>query len=310
MNAPARLEQRAAPAAPATLTRREFIGTVALAAASAPLARGAAAPAWQIGCYTRPWPVTDYRTALDGIAAAGFKFAGLMTTKNGVVVQPATPPEQVVTMAAEAKARRLSIASIYGGDFMRKRTVDDGIANLRRLVDHAVRCRCPSLLLGGTGDPKLVDDYYKVVAECCEYAATRGVGLTVKPHGGLNSTGPQCRQLIQKVGHRNFRLWYDAGNIFYYSEGRLNPVDDAATVDGLVVGMSIKDFLPPKDVNVTPGTGRVNFAAVLARLQRGGFTQGPLMVECVAGTEVATVTAEAQKARRFVEQLIGEQRRG
>ena len=57
--------------------------------------------------------------------------------------------------------------------------------------------------------------------------------MSVKPHGGQNATGPQCRKLIEQVGHKNFRLWYDPGNIFYYSDGNLDPVDDSATVDGL-----------------------------------------------------------------------------
>jgi sugar phosphate isomerase/epimerase len=88
-----------------------------------------------------------------------------------------------------------------------------------------------------------------------DLAAAHGVGLSLKPHGGQNATGPQCRQAIERVGHPNFRLWYDPGNIFYYSQGNRDPVDDSATVDGLVVGMSVKDFRPPKDVTLTLGTG-------------------------------------------------------
>lgn len=301
--APATTERPATDAAP-PLTRRSFIGRLTLAAAAPALVRAATPSPWQIGCYTRPWAAdTDYRVALDGIAAAGYAFAGLMTMKGGVLVSPETAPEKVATMAADAKARGLQIASIYGGNFIAK-TIADGVANLQRLIDHVARCGCPSLLLGGTSRPEQVDGYYQVVAECCAYAASRGVGLTIKPHGGSNSTGPQCRELIARVGHPNFRLWYDAGNIFYYSDGKLDPVDDAATVDGLVVGMSVKDFLPPKEVNLTPGTGRVDFARVMRRLHAGGFTRGPLVVECVANADATRVTAEARRAREFVEGLV------
>jgi sugar phosphate isomerase/epimerase len=147
-------------------------------------------------------------------------------------------------------------------------------------------------------------DYYKVVAECCAYAAASKVGLSVKPHGGGNSTGSQCRKIIEQVGHASFGLWYDPGNIFYYSEGKIDPVDDAATVDGLVVGMSVKDFRLPKEVNLTPGTGQVNFARVLARLQQGGFRQGALVVECLAPGDLPALAREAEKARRFVESIL------
>jgi sugar phosphate isomerase/epimerase len=84
-------------------------------------------------------------------------------------------------------------------------------------------------------------------------------------------------------------------------------VDDSTTVDGLVVGMSVKDFRPPKEVLVTPGTGQVKFREVLAHLQNGGFKSGPLIVECVAHLdEPARITAAARKALTFLKELTGQ----
>lgn len=299
-----------------TSTRRDFLKRTAAAAVMPGLLRPFAATAapgsttettgYQLGCYTRPWDQWEYRVALDGIAAAGFKYAGLMTAKgkSWVLINVNSTPEEVAAIATEVKQRGLKTLSIYGGDFPVARSVADGIAGLKRLIDHCVICECPHLMLGGTGNEKLVQPYYQVVAECCDYAAAKGVGLSVKPHGGQNATGPQCRKLIEQVGHKNFRLWYDPGNIFYYSEGQLDPVTDAATVDGLVVGMSVKDFKPPKEVLVTPGTGQVNFLQVLARLRQGGFTGGPLIIECLARADTPEqVTAEAEKAKALLEQL-------
>ncbi|MHC4229881.1 MAG: sugar phosphate isomerase/epimerase family protein, partial [Planctomycetota bacterium] len=105
---------------------------------------------------------------------------------------------------------------------------------------------------------------------------------------------------------KNFRIWYDPGNIYYYSEARLDPVTDAATVDGLVVGMCIKDYKHPKNVAVTPGTGMVDFPAVLARLKQGGFTGGPLVVECLEPGDLEHTLAEAKKTREFLEELTGQ----
>jgi sugar phosphate isomerase/epimerase len=263
---------------------------------------------YQLGCYTRPWDQFDYRVALDGIAQAGFKYAGIMTAKgkSWVVVTVDSTPEEVAAIAAEVKQRGLKTLSIYGGDFPLAKSVEAGISGLRRLIDHCVLCSCPNLLLGGTTDPKLFGPYYEVVAQCCDYAASKGVGLSIKPHGGQNATGPQCRKIIEQTGHKNFRLWYDPGNIFYYSDGELDPVEDSARVDGLVVGMSVKDFKPPKEVLVTPGTGQVNFREVLARLNKGGFRSGPMIVECLARRDTAAeITAEAKQARRFLRELIG-----
>ncbi len=289
--------------------RREFLrGTAALGLAS--LAKSltgcASASRYTLGCYTRPWDKHEYRVALDGVAEAGFKHVGLMTAKgkSWVIVTVDSTPDEVAAVADQVKQRGLRTISIYGGDFPAAKSVEAGVAGLKTLIDHCVICSCPNLLLGGTSDEKLVQPYYKVVAECCDYAVSKGVGLSVKPHGGQNATGPQCRRLIEQVGHKNFRLWYDPGNIYYYSDGKLDPVDDAGTVDGLVVGMSVKDFVPPKEVSVTPGRGRVNFREVLAGLRKGGFTSGPLVVECLAQGEPLDVTAEAKQARLFLEELI------
>jgi sugar phosphate isomerase/epimerase len=260
--------------------------------------------AYAIGCYTRPWDQHEYRVALDGIAEAGYRYAGLMTAKGAswVMVTPRTPAEAVTEMAAAARQRGLRLLSVYG-EFSVSTSVEQGIRELRRLIDHCVACGSPNLLLGGTGEAKLFEPYYHVIAECCAEATTKGVGLSIKPHGGLNATGPQCRQIIERVGHPNFRLWYDPGNIYYYSEGERDPVVDASTVDGLVAGMSVKDYRHPKEVMVTPGTGKVNFQEVLARLRRGGFARGPLLVECLERGDVAEITAQARKARLFLEAL-------
>jgi len=263
--------------------------------------------AWQLGCYTRVFDQFDYPVALDAIAEAGFRYVGLMTTntKQWVMVKTSTPTAEVQAMSDAAQKRGLKVLSIYG-DFAVTGSAETGIRDLRHLIDHALVCGCPNLMLGGTTDEKLYQLYYKTIAECCDYAAANGVSLSIKPHGGQNANGPQCRKAIESVGKKNFGLWYDPGNIFYYSDGKLDPVADAATVDGLVVGMSVKDFLPPKEVLVNIGEGKVDFASVLARLKQGGFTHGPLIVECLARGPLEDVKAAAARARQFLEKLTGQ----
>ena len=292
--------------------RREFLLTTAAgvlgAAVADPMALGSAqSKGYQVGCYTRPWDKFDYREALDGIAEAGFKHAGLMTAKgkSWVIITVDSTPEEVRAIAREAKQRDLHVLSIYGGDFPVAKSIEAGIQGLRTLVDHCALCECPNLLLGGTTEAKLATSYYKVVAECAPYAALKKVSLAIKPHGGTNATGPQCRRIIDEVNQPNFRLWYDPGNIFYYSDGALDPVTDCAAVNGIVSGVSIKDFVPPKEVLVTPGTGKVRFDQVFANLRNGGFRSGPVLVECVAvQPDASQITAQARQARVFTEQLL------
>jgi len=269
---------------------------------------------WQIGCFTRPWDQHDYRVALDAIAEAGFKYAGLMTTKSekgNLVISVATTPEEAHQVGLEVKQRGLKVPCVYGGDFPVQQSLEAGVKGLRTLIDNCAAVAAASLMLGGLGDVKLYRTYYKAVAEVCDYAAEKKVGIVLKPHGGLNATGPQCRKSVELVGHKSFTLWYDPGNIYFYSDGKLDPVQDAPTVAGLVTGMCVKDFTMSsegeklsKEVAVTPGTGRVDFPAVLAALKKGGFTGGPLVVECLARGDLPSILAEAKKARLFVEGLV------
>lgn len=293
------------------LTRRSFLRqTAALSAGTsllpATLLAAPKAGRWQIGCYTRPWDKFDLATALDGIAAAGFEYAGLMTANipQWVLVRTDTAEKTCRNYLKQAQQRGLKILSIYGDGFSVKSSIEEGIRGLQTLIRHCAVCECPNLLLGGTSNKDLVEPYYQAVGECCDFAASHGVALSIKPHGGENATGPQCRQIIEKVGHPNFRLWYDPGNIYYYSDGRLDPVEDSRTVDGLVTGMSVKDYLPPKNVLLTPGTGRVHFRQVMQNLIRGGFQNGPLVVECLKPGTAAEITREAKQTRQFLENLV------
>ena len=300
------------------VSRRDFLdrtlkfGAASLAASyalkSPAVTTAASGERWQIGCYTRPWAKYDYRAALDAIAEAGFKYAGLMTAKSktNLVISVSTTVEEAEQVGEEVKKRGLKVPSIYGGGIPVQKSLKAGIEGLRRLINNCAACDAANLMMGGVGNEKLYNDYYKAIAECCDYAVEKGVGISVKPHGGLNATGPQCRKTIEMVGHKNFRIWYDPGNILFYSEGKLDPVADAATVDGLVVGMCIKDYKHPRNVAVTPGTGQVDFAGVLARLEQGGFTSGALVVECLDPGDLKQTLAEAKKARQFIEELTGQ----
>jgi sugar phosphate isomerase/epimerase len=261
-----------------------------------------------IGCYTRPWAQYEYRVALDAIAEAGYKYVGLMTTKGkgNLVISVSTTPDEAAQVAEEVKKRNLKVVSVYGGDIPVAKSLEAGIEGLKKLIDNCAACGTMNLLMGGVGNKDLYERYYKAIAACCDYAAQKGMGISVKPHGGLNATGPQCRKTVEFVGNKNFGIWYDPGNIFYYSDGKLNPVDDAPSVNGLVMGMCVKDFKPPKSVDVTPGTGRVDFAAVLAKLKAGGFKSGALVIECLEPGDLAHTLAEAKKTRQFLENLTGQ----
>ena len=291
------------------MKRRHFMkasSAVVLAAVVPNLSCAEKKPNWQLGCYTRPWAKFDYREALDEITKAGFKYVGLMTTnsKTNLVISKETTEQEALQIAEEVKQRNLTVASVWGGNFDVKESLQAGKTDLKNIINSCFLVGAKSLLIGGTGDKDLFEFYYQAVAECCDDALKKGVELALKPHGGLNTTGPQCRDIIKKVNHPNFRLWYDPGNIYYYTNGELDPVVDSPSVNGLVTGMCIKDYLHPKNVAITPGTGLVKFTSVIDNLQKGGFVKGPLLIEVLKPGTKEELLLEATKAKEFLTNIL------
>ncbi|MFZ2639777.1 MAG: sugar phosphate isomerase/epimerase family protein [Verrucomicrobiia bacterium] len=300
------------------LTRREFLNWTAAAATggwfasrqsalSAPVPAGAPpTTGWQIGCYTRPWAACEYGEAFDAIAEAGFKYIGFSGIKSATkrVIASATPLEEAAKMGEEARKRGLQIPNAYGGAFASDRSVKDGVESLRRMIDNCAAAGAWSMMVGSLGTEKTYENHCKAIAEVCDYAAEKKVGIVLKPHGGLTGPGPLLRKACDTVRHKNFTVMYDPGNIFFYSDGKVDPVEDAAVLDGIVSGMCVKDYQHPKKVAVTPGTGQVKFPVLMARLAKGGFTHGPLIIETLAPGDAAQLISEARKGRLFVERLV------
>src|SRR5437899_11354164 len=120
----------------------------------------------------------------------------------------------------------------------------------------------------------------------------RGIRLVLKPHGGGSGASEEILRCLDKVAHANFKIWYDAGNIIYYT-GK-DPLAELEPIAKHVTGFCAKDCAAPKaEVMSQFGTGKVDFKAVFAKLKSVGFN-GPTMVE---GVKVSA-TAEETTATR------------
>lgn len=255
---------------------------------------------WKIGAYTRVWGNRNYLEALNGMVEAGYKYVGLSTHEKGRVVDRNSDPEFAAKVGEEIKKRGLTLVTNSGGSHDVSNSLEEGIAGLKRLIDNSALCGAPVIQINAIHDPVQMEPFYKAISECCDYAAEKGVLITLKPHGQV---GAFCLEQVKKVDHKNFKLWYDPGNVFHASFGETDPLDDAVGLGGYVVGMAVKDFRLPRDVNVTPGTGMVDFPKLLALLGQEGFTSGALVVELVSQGDLAHLTAEAIKARKFIESI-------
>src|SRR6266850_5826323 len=122
-------------------------------------------------------------------------------------------------------------------------------------------------------------------------------------HGSNSGAADEIVTVIKAVRHPNFKIWYDAGNITYYT-GK-DPIEELKPVAQHVTGFCAKDCGAVKgDVMIQFGTGRVDYASVFGALKAAGF-DGPIMVECCkVGATAEETMANARANREFLEKVL------
>jgi sugar phosphate isomerase/epimerase len=73
------------------------------------------------------------------------------------------------------------------------------------------------LLTFGVNNAAQYDDYYKLMQDAAAYSQERGLKLVLKPHGGASGAAEEMMRCLEKVKHPNFKIWFAAGNILYYT---------------------------------------------------------------------------------------------
>jgi len=268
-------------------------------------ARPAAAPnpAWTLGCLNRPWTKWSCDEMLDGVKAAGFGVVGLQTpTKDDPFVASASA-EYLASLKRRIATRGLRV--IQG----RIRTRDDGPwdeaakADLRRQIDNAATLGIGTLINTGVGKPAQFAGWYLAMAYASAYGAERGVKIVTKPHGGVTAAAAELLRCVERVNHANFGIWYDPGNIVYYT-GR-DPLAEMEPLLERVSAFTAKDCTARNgEVMIQLGTGRVEFAPLFRRLRAAGF-QGPVMIEgCAIGETAEATTLNARATREFLERTL------
>lgn len=296
----------------APFTRREFLAAAAaagLAVSMLPSAtRAADTPQplrWPVGCFNRPWTKWSYDEALDAIKAAGYRTTGLLSpvaAKGDVFTSASATPEYLAALKQKIAARRLTVNMTA----LRVRNgvpLAAAIADTRKQLENAHTVGVEFALTFGVDRPEHYGQYFKVMADAAAFAAERKIKLVLKPHGGGSGASDEIVRAMKAVGHPNFKIWYDAGNIIHYT-GK-DPVAELAPIAEHVTGFCAKDCGAVKgDVMIQFGAGKVDFAGVFKKLKSAGFN-GPIMVEgCKIGATVEETMENARANRVFLEKIL------
>ncbi len=289
------------------MNRRKFLQDTAAAAAAATMPRALTSAfgrvRWEIGCFNRPFTKWSLDEALAGIAAAGYRAMGLLSaTREEPFIGPQATPEYLDSLKSRLKAHRLR-ANMGALRSRHNIPLEESVAEVHKQIDHAGFLALEYVLTFGVDRPEQYEHYFKVMADAAAYAGERRIKLVMKPHGGSSGASEEILRCLEKVNHPNFKIWYDAGNIIYYT-GK-DPVKELEPVAKYVTGFCAKDCAAPKsEVMIQFGTGKVDFKAVFAVLKKAGF-KGPVMVECCALNDSRDVViANARANREYLEKVF------
>jgi sugar phosphate isomerase/epimerase len=290
------------------MNRRTFIQHTALGGAAAALGLSSslrldASVRWPVGCFNRPWTTWSFDDTLAQIKAAGYQTTGLLTrTKDEPFIGADATPEYLAKLKQRLAASGLK-ANMGALRSRHNVPLADSIKEVRQQIENAAGLGLPFLLTFGVDKPEEYEHYYKVMGDAAAAAQERRIKLVMKPHGGGSGASAEIVAAMKAVKHPNFKIWYDAGNIIYYT-GK-DPVEELKPIAQHVTGFCAKDCAALKsDVMVQFGTGKVDFAAVFATLKAAGF-DGPIMVECCkVGATAEETTANARANRTFLEAVL------
>jgi len=257
-----------------------------------------------IGCTTRPYSACSFAEACEHIAAAGYTDVAVFSNQGKIAVRSDSTAEEIVATRKAAADAGVSPSMVIGGPKLNL-GLDEAVDDFKRLIDNVAELGGKWLLNGGAGKEN-AEIFFEVMRQGASHAESAGIGITLKPHGGITLTMTDLIDAYNKVHHPAFGISFDPGNIIYYTKGELRPEPEIDKVAPTVTTGIIKDCVVvdgKPDVMVTAGEGLVDFEKVLGGLVKGGFT-GPLYVECVGGRELDEINGNVKSTLKFVSDIL------
>lgn len=234
---------------------------------------------FMIAGHTNSYHTHTLNEALEGIAAAGFKYVELSAVERWT---EHVPLDASAGDVADLKARlaRLGLTplSLSGHSDL---TTAHGLEVGRKAIELCNRLGIPLMntAIGGHySEDENKDAFMNNVHELADYAALHHITVGLEVHGDIMASGALSVLLMQEIGRANVGINYDTANCIFY--GGVQAVDDLRVTAPYLVHVHLKDKIGGKKEWNFPaiGEGEVDFAAIFALLEEIGYS-GPLSVE-------------------------------
>jgi sugar phosphate isomerase/epimerase len=274
----------------------------------------------ELVCLALPYARFPFERALQGIAAAGYRYVGFgLTHEDQLVPSELADDVELAALRRQAEGHGLAVRVLHGPRGRAESRVDQ----YRRRIDQAVALGARWIQTSGVFGyrrfpdeplpPDIVAEQHATfvadMRQIAPQAEAAGVTIALKPHGGNTRTADVLRATLDEIGSPALQACYDPGNVHFY-EG-VDPADDVEAIAGAVRTVVAKDHRGPRaaaDFPV-PGEGDVDFPRILRTLASHGF-DGPISVERVDGRGEplgpADLDARLVQARRCLRDVCRE----
>ena len=233
----------------------------------------------RLGGHSNSYHTYSLEEALEGIAAAGYKFVELSAVRGWTEHVPLEADAKTLGQIHRMMNRLgLTSLSLSGHSDL---TTKDGLKDGLKAVDLCERMGIGIMntAIGGHySESEDEEAFMGNIHELADYAAARDILLGIEIHGEITRSAAAAMPVLDRIDRKNVLINYDTANAEFY--GGVDPVADLKAALPKLVHCHLKDKRGEGRVWDFPaiGEGHINFEAVLDTMESGGF-KGPLSVE-------------------------------
>ena len=101
----------------------------------------------------------------------------------------------------------------------------DNLERIRKRIEFTHFLGGKYLDLDG-GQKSKIDDFFKNISKIIKLAEKFNIIVCFETHKGLIETGKGSLKLLKRIGSPYIRISYDPANVYFYSNGKINPSED------------------------------------------------------------------------------------
>lgn len=269
----------------------------------------------KLACMTLPYTPHSFERALQGIAAAGYKYVSFGLPHAGIDVPDETDADAGAKLKVLFDKYRVQpIQLIANAQFAPGQPLERALKRIQLAQELGI----PEIITVGAGGYKkfpdellpademaqkhkaFVEQYQRIAEAALPYDVT----ITIKPHTGNTATAKEVMQTLSDINAPNVQGSYDPGNVQFY-EG-VNAAQDFPQMAKSTFSIIAKDHQGARanlDFPI-PGTGDVDFLQIFTDWKNAGGG-GNVVIERIDGPGEPNATVIDERVSRSYESVSG-----